>query len=434
MPLTVVEIRNAKPGARPYKIADEKGLYLFVTPTGAKSWRLKYRYGGKEKLLTFGQFPEVPLTEARQRRDAARATLRLDKDPAIEAERARRAAIAAVGAAFKASALAWHDDERPRWSPRHAQVVLNALDRDVFPDLGRLPIADIDGPLILRTLRKIERRGSIETAKRVLGYLSAIFIRAKGEHLVAVNPTTDLINALKPTPKGAKQPAITTLPDLITLQKVVDNSTSNPPTKICSRLLALTAVRVGVLRTAPWTEFEGIDWSDPDAPAPGAVWKISAERMKLEIEDKGDDAFDHDVPLTAEMVACLRALHRLTGRGRLLFPGNLSAREPMSDSALSTLYKRMAGGRYKGRHVPHGWRAAFSTLMNEWAMEHGKEGDRLLIDLMLAHRPKGVSGSEFAYMRAKFAARRRALAEVWSRMVTEGLEHPSALLKDQAAR
>ena len=434
MPLTAVQARNARAGEKGYKLADEKGLHLYVSPTGAKSWRMKYRFGGKEKLLTFGQFPEVSLAEARDRRDAARVTLRNDKDPAIEAERDRRAAIAAIGATFQASALAWHEDERPRWSPRHAVVVMNALNRDVFPDLGKLPIADVDGPLILKALRKIERRGSIETAKRVLGYMSAIFVRAKGEHLVAVNPTTDLINALKPTPRGSKQPALTDLPDLMTLQRIVDASTSNPTPKLASRLLAMTAVRVGVLRTATWDEFEGIDWADIDAPAPAALWRISAERMKLEVEHKGDEAFDHDVPLPAAAVDALRALHQMTGRGKLLFPGNLAAKEPMSDAALSTLYKRMDGGRYKGRHVPHGWRSAFSTNMNEWAMEHGKEGDRLLIDLMLAHRPKGVSGSEFAYMRAKFKERRRTLAETWAAMITEGLAHPYDLIRDQAAR
>ncbi len=434
MALTVVEVRNAKPGQKPYKLADEKGLYLFVTPSGAKSWRLKYRYGGKEKVLTFGQFPEVALSEARERREAARATLRLSKDPAVEAERDRRAAIAAAGAVFKMSALAWHEDERRRWSAAYAQVVMNALERDVFPDLARLPVSDIDGPMILKMLRKIERRGAIETAKRVLGYVHAIFVRAKGEHLVTADPTVDLVRALKPTPKGAKQPAITTIAGLLELQRIVDRTTSSPTTKLASRLLALTGVRIGVLRTAPWSEFEGIDWAYPDQLPAAAVWRIPAERMKLDVEEKGDEAFDHDVPLTAEMVAALRALHRLTGRGKLLFPGGRSAREPMSDAAVSTLYKRMADGRYKGRHVPHGWRAAFSTLMNEWAMENGKEGDRLLIDLMLAHRPKGVSGSEFAYMRAKFSARRRHLAEVWAAMITEGLEHPDAILRDQAAR
>lgn len=432
MPLTVIEVRNAKPDSSGYKMADEKGLYLYVTPKGAKSWRQNYRFGGKQKTLTHGQFPEVSLAEARERRDAARIHLRGNRDPAIEAERERRAAIAATGATFQASALAWHEDERPRWSPRHAMVVMNALTRDVFPDLGKLPIADVDGPLVLKALRKIERRGSIETAKRVLGYVSAIFVRAKGEHLVIANPTTDLIDALKPTPKGSKQPALTTLPELLTLQRVVDASTAGPATKLASRLLALTAVRVGVLRTATWSEVEGIDWSKPAEAAPVALWRIPADRMKLEIEDKGDAAFDHDVPLPAPAVEALRALHLLTGRGKLLFPNGHSAREPMSDAAISTLYKRMADGRYKGRHVPHGWRSAFSTLMNEWAMEHGREGDRLLIDLMLAHRPKGMSGSEFAYNRAKFSARRRVLADTWATMIAEGLEPAMTIVGDQA--
>jgi integrase len=432
VPLTVAEVKNAKAADKAYKLFDGNGLFLFVTPKGARSWRLKYRFGEKEKLLTFGQYPEVGLSEARDRRDAARVHLRGGKDPAVETERDRQATIAAVGSTFKASALAWHEDERPRWSPRHAAVVLSALHRDVFPEFGRLPIADIDGPLVLRALRKIEKRGSIETAKRVLGYISAIFVRARGEHLVRTDPTVDLIKALKPTPKGAKQPALTTLPDLLKLQQTIDRSTSNPTTKLASRLLALTGVRVGVLRTAPWSEFSGIAWDDPDAPAPAAIWRIPAERMKLEVDDKGDEAYDHDVPLPAAAVDVLRALYRLTGGGKLLFPGGKSARTPMSDAAISSVYKRVADGRYKGKHVPHGWRSAFSTIMNEWTIENGKEGDRMLIDLMLAHRPSGMSGSEFAYNRARYSARRRVLAETWAAMITAGLEPPETVLQGQA--
>jgi hypothetical protein len=431
--LTAVEVKNARPDSgRDRKLADGGGLYLLVTRKGAKSWRLKYRYGGKEKLMTFGLYPEVSLADARDRRTQARRMLRDGKDPVAEIERQRQAAIAAAGSLFRTVAEEWHEDERPRWSPRHAKVVLSALHRDVFPDIGKRPVADITGPDVLRMLRKIERRGAIETAKRVKGYVSEVFKRAKGEHLIATNPITDdMDDALKPTPKGAKQPALTTIPELLTLQRVVDASTSTPTTKIASRLLAVTHVRVGVLRTATWAEFEGIDWTNPDAPAPAAVWRISAERMKLDVEEKGDTAFDHDVPLTSEAVALLRALRVLTGRIPLLFPSAKSTRLPMSDAAISTLYKRMDGERYKGRHVPHGWRSAFSTIMNEWAMEHGREGDRLLIDLMLAHRPKGMSGSEFAYNRAKFSKRRRELAEIWSTMVTAGLSEPMELLRGQ---
>lgn len=430
MPLTAVEVRNAKPDpTRDYKLTDGGGLYLFVTRKGARSWRLKYRFGGKEKVATFGLYPEVSLADARERREAARRMLRENKDPVAEAERQRQEAIAAAGATFQAAALAWHEDEKARWSPAQALLVMRALKRDVLPELGKRPISEITPPEVLKTLRKIEKRGAIETAKRVLGYMSGVFERAIGEHLIEVNPAAKVGKALKPTPKGSKQPAITDLAELIKLQQVVDRSTSSAVTKIASRLVALTAVRIGVLRTATWDEFHGIDWDQPNAPAPDATWRISAERMKLDLEDKGDEAFDHDVPLPAAAVDNLRALRVITGRCRLLFPGGHSSRTPMSDSAVSSLYKRKG---YQGRHVPHGWRAAFSTLMNEWAHEHGREGDRLVIDLMLAHRPNGMSGSEFAYNRAKFTRRRRELAEVWAEMITQDLAEPMALLKGQS--
>jgi len=431
LPLTIAQIRAAKADSKAIKLFDGGGLFLFVSPKGAKSWRMKYRYGGKEKLLTFGQYPDVSLADARDKRDAARALLRDHKDPAIEAERTRHKAVTAAGSTFESVALAWHADESPRWSEANAKRIMFALRRDVLPAFGKMPVSEIDPPLILRTIRAIEKRGAIETGKRVLGYISAIFKRAKAEHLVSDNPALGLVDALKPTPRGSKQPAILTVPELIAFQKIVDNARAGPLTKLASRFLALTGMRVGVVRSAAWAEFSGIDWSDPSGDATGAVWRIPAEKMKLEVQDKGDTAFDHDVPLPLQAVDVLRALHTLTGRGRLLFPGHKSARVPMSDSAISTLYKRLDGGRFKGKHVPHGWRSAFSTIMNEWAMEHGKEGDRLLIDLMLAHKPNGVSGSEFAYMRAKFTARRRVLAEVWAGMITDGLPPPMTIMRHQ---
>lgn len=143
--------------------------------------------------------------------------------------------------------------------------------------------------------------------------------------------------------------------------------------------------------------------------------------MKLDVEAKDDDAFDHDVPLPPQAVAVLHALRPLSGRLALLFPSAKATRLPMSDAAISTAYKRLG---YKGRHVPHGWRAAFSTIMNEWTIEHGREGDRLMVDLMLAHRPAGMSGSEFAYNRAKYSKRRRELAAIWAEMITDGLPPP----------
>ena len=427
--LTVVEAKNAKPKERDYKLADSAGLYLFVTTKGAKSWRYKYRQPGtgKEKRLTFGLFPDVSLSEARDRRDAARAMVRAGKDPQIEAEKERAAAIAAAGATFKAIAEEWMADESPGWSASHKDRVRFRLERDLYPTLGKLPIADITGPMVLRELRKIEKRGAIETAKRVKGYIVAIFKRAKSEHFIggdAVMSVMDIGDALKPTPAGSKQPALTTVEELLELQQTVERSNSDVKTKIASRLLALTVVRVGVLRQATWDEFEGIDWDDPDGCAPDALWRISASRMKLEVEDKGNEAFGHEVPLSRQAVALLRVLHVITGRYQLLFPGGKSWREAMSDAALSTLYKRMAGGKYKGRMVPHGWRSAFSTIMNERAARLRTDGDRMIIDMMLAHVPKGMSASEWAYNRARYLEPRRELGQAWADIITDGLPAP----------
>lgn len=426
MALTNAEAKAARPGERDYKLGDAGGLYLFVTTKGAKSWRMKYRYGGKEKRLTFGLYPEVTLAEARERRDEARRMLRANRDPVVEERRRAAAEIAAAGATFETIARAWHEDEKPRWSVGQAALIMRAFERDVFPSIGKLPVRNIDGPTLLVELRKIERRGAIETAKRVKGYVSAVFERAIGEHHIETNPAAKIGKSLKKTPIGSKQPAITSLAELLELQQTVDRSTSNPTTKLLSRLLALTAVRIGVLRTATWDEVEGIDWNDPDADAPAAIWRIPAERMKLEVQDKGDEAFGHDVPLAPQAVAALRALRVLTGRLALMFPSEVSTRQPMSDAALSTLYKRIGGGRYKGRHVPHGWRSAFSTLMNQRAADLEREGDRAVIDLMLAHVPPGMSSSEYAYNRARYSKQRRDLGEAWAEMISGSAVEPKS--------
>ena len=429
MSLTAVQIRNAKPAEKPYKMADGNGLFLYVTPTGARSWRLKYRFGGREKLMTFGLYPDVGLADARSKRQDALDALKAGVDPAAQRVAAKAIARKATDDTFEAVARAWHDAERPRWSPGQAKLILRALERDAFPTLGPIDVADVTGMDLITMLRKIEARGSIETAKRVRGYCLGAFGRAKAEGKVAFNPASDIGDALRPTIKGAKQPAITDAAELIALQQTIDRSTCGPAVKLASRLLALTVVRIGVLRAAPWSEFTGIDWNDPDAPAPSAMWRVPAARMKLEVADKGDTAYDHDVPLPPQAVAVLRALRPLTGKGALLFPSQRSVAVPMSDAALSTAYKRRG---FKGRHVPHGWRAAFSTVMNERAVELEREGDRLIVDLMLAHAPRGMSASEFAYNRARYSARRRELATAWADLITEGLAPPYDLVGDQA--
>ena len=215
---------------------------------------------------------------------------------------------------------------------------------------------------------------------------------------------------------------------MIQLQQDIDRSTSRVITKLASRLLALTTVRVGVIIGARWEEFEGIDWRCPDTSAPGAVWSIPAARMKLSVEDKSNEGFGHDVPLAPQAVAVLRTLRLFSGARELVFPSDKSWREPMSDSAISTMYKRVCGGAYRNRMVPHGWRAAFSTIMNERAAELERDGDRLIIDMILAHVPAGISASEWAYNRARYRKPRAELLRIWANMISCDLIEPMSLI------
>lgn len=431
MPLTITEIKNAKAGTRDYKLADANGLYLYVRTSGGKSWRYDYQFGVRARTITLGRYPELGLVAAREAHREARMLLAEGKDPAKEKQQAKHAKIAASKVTFRLVADAWLDDMAPSWSQSNAKRVRNRFERDLYPAFGNWPIHEVDSGSILRALRKIEARGSIETAKRVRGYTRAVFKRAKGEGYVTheiLIEIDDIRDALKPAKRGARQPALTELPELLEFQQTVDRSTSKPLVKLASRLLSLTLVRVGVLREAPWTEFEGIDWDNPDSIPNSPIWRVPAHRMKLDVEDKGNPAFGHDVPLSTQAVEVLRAIRILSGHSPILFPGIRSWRVAMTDAALSSMYKRMAGGRFKNRMVPHGWRSSFSTIMNERAAEMARDGDRMVIDMILAHVPAGVSASEWSYNRSRYRGPRAALHQIWADLICRGLTPPHGLL------
>lgn len=183
-------------------------------------------------------------------------------------------------------------------------------------------------------------------------------------------------------------------------------------------------MRPGVVRAARWDEIEGIDWSDEQVELDRAVWRIPPARMKLELDEKGDEAFEHVVPLAPQAVEVLRVVRKLSGRFAFLFPSVRSTRMPMSENAIGYMY--LCNG-YSGRHVPHGWRATFSTIMNERAAANRRPDDRAIIDTMLAHRPKGLSASEMAYNRAEYMQRRREIANEWATLLVEGLAPASSL-------
>lgn len=385
---------------------------------------MKYRFAGREKRLTFGPYPEVSLAEAREKRDRAKRLLRDGRDPAIEEMKRKLAAAADHQATFESVSRRWHHMHRPRWTPIHASDVLRSLEREVFPAIGSIPIRQLDAPLVLAVLRKIETRGSLETAKRVRQRMSAIFVHAISEGICSTDPAATVARAMQPARKRSKQPAMIDLADLQELLRTVEASAASPVTTIGSRLLALTAVRPAVLRGATWAEFEGVDWEAADPTQANApLWRVPSMRMKLVLDRKDDDHYEHLVPLSRQAVEALVALRPLTGRFNLVFPSARHAHRPMSENAIGYLYNRCG---YHGRHVPHGWRAAFSTIMNERAERLGRPGDRAVIDLMLAHIPSNKV--EGAYNRAAYIDRRREISQEWADLLMEGLSPAEDLL------
>ncbi|GAY19635.1 integrase [Sphingobium fuliginis] len=414
--LTDVQIRAAKAQEKPYKLTDANRLFLLVTPSGGKLWRWSYKFDGKQKGMAFGAWPKVSLADARARREEASALLAEMRDPAVAKKLKREEALEASRQTFELVARQWYEVNRAKWAIVHQNDVIRSLERDVFAEIGDIPISQLTPPLVLAVLREIEARGAIETAKRVRQRISAVFVYAIAQDIADKDPAEKLGAVLKPLRKG-RQPAIT---DLVPLRKMIlaaEEDYARPVTRLAMRLLALTAVRPSELRGAEWWEFEDLNGKEP-------LWRIPTARMKGDLDRKEEMRGDHLVPLTPQAIAVLRALHPLTGEGRLLFPNNRHSHRPMSENAIGYLLNR-AG--YHGHHVPHGFRAAFSTIMNEWAEREGKEHDRKIIDLMLAHVPTGKV--EGAYNRAAYMPRRRELALIWAAMLSDGLPDPEVLVE-----
>lgn len=392
--LTDTEIRKAKPGDKPRKMSDGGGLYLAVSPTGSKLWRMKYRFADKENVLSFGPYPEVTLAEARAKRDEARALLRDGQNPSIEKRKQKAAAIFDTGTTFEAVAREWHDENKSKWTAVHCYDVLHSLERDVFPSLGQLPIKSITAPMVLKALRAIEDRSARETARRIRQRMSAVFVFAIASGRGENDPAAIVQGAMKPIRKG-RQPAVTDLEEAREILRKIDQQPSNPATRLAIRLLALTALRPGALATTPWEEINGLD---------GSLWTVPASRMKLALHLKDDETRDHLVPLSRQALETIEALRPFTGATPYLFPNGRTSQKPMSENAMGYLLNR-AG--YHHRHVPHGWRATFSTVMNERYPLESR-----IIDLMLAHTPKDKV--ESAYNRAAHLARRTELSQEWA--------------------
>ena len=422
MALNDGKIKAAKPKDKPYKLSDGNQLYLYVSTTGQRLWRMNYavrpspKAPPKQKTLSFGSFPAISLGEARKLRDRAKEQLRAGIDPGVQRKIDAIENASALSNSFEVVARAWHEKQKSRWSTVHAKDVLTSLEENVFPEIGALPIATIRAPKLLQVLTAVEQRGAIETAHRIRARISSIFVFAIASGLAEQDPAASLGKALLPVPRSKPQPAITDFKDVQQMLVDCEAQRCRASTKLALRFLALTVVRPGELRFAAWEEFEDLDGPEP-------LWRIPAARMKGDDERKADAGGDHLVPLSRQAVAVLKVQQRLSGDLRLVFPGERHPHKPISENTLRALLIR-AG--YYQRHVPHGFRAAFSTIMNERALVTGKGEDRKVIDLMLAHVPKDKV--EGAYNRASFMPRRRELAQEWADMLVADFWPPEVHL------
>ena len=411
--LTDLACRKAAPQAKEYRLADALGMYLLVKPTGHRSWRLGYWFAGQKKRLVLGSYPEMTLQEAREARDHARRLIAQGTDPAVRRKQDKASRIAVARATFKAVAEQFLDERKPLWAASYAATVERTFKNHLYPQWGSLSFAEITRPMIVERLKAIEAKGVRETALRARQKVNEL--REWAQDLgYAVHSAGEVKAGLR----GAivtKRPAITDLEALRTMLRRIEQAPAHPITRLCSRFIALTVVRPGTAQLTPWSELLALDELKP-------TWVIPAARMKLTQERKRLDSFDHHVPLARQTVELLEVLATATGKSTLAFPSMSSSKKAISDSTVSKLY-RDNGAR--DLHVPHGWRSSFSTIMNERAMLADRAGDRVVIDLMLAHVQDGV---EPTYNRAAYMERRRELAQEWADLLLKDMPPAAELL------
>jgi integrase len=387
MPLTDVSIRNAKPTDRLQKLADGGGLYLAIFPTGGKSWRFKYRYGGKEKLLTFGQWPAMSLAAARKKRDEARRLLAEGIDPGAErqAERARREALASN--TFEAVAREWIERHLSKKSQAYRERVVSQLERFVFPVIGERPIAELTAPDILEVVRRVEKLNILETAHRVRQVVGQVIRYAIATGRAQADPTPALRGALPPAP--TRHMAAPDDPAKVgEILRALEAFQGTPVVAAAIRLLPYVFVRPGELRT--------MRWADVDLEA--AEWRFEASKTRT----------PHVVPLSRQALAILRDLKPLTGHlpGGWVFPNERTSLRPMSDMAMNAAMRRL-GIDTKEELTGHGWRAVARTLLHE-RLGYPAEA----IEHQLAHAVPDVLGK--AYNRTKFLELRRRMMQEWA--------------------
>lgn len=384
MPLSDTAVRNAKPGDKPLKLADDKGLFLLVTPAGAKYWRQKYRFGGKEKLLAHGVYPDVSLKEARGRRDEARKLLANGVDPGGAKKAVKAARVLQTANSFEALAREWLASRKGTIGDAQITKALAIFENDVFPWVGAAPVSEVDAPMVLSVITRIDQRGARYTAHRAKQRISQVMRYAIATGRAQRDPCPDLKGAIPPA-RTEHMAAITDPKAAAEMLRAFDGFRGTFVVKCALEIAPLVFVRPGELRKATW---EAIDLDK-------AEWRYWVTKTKTE----------HLVPLASQVVALLRELYALTGHGRYVFPGR-DPQKPMSEAAVNAALRRM-GFDTKTEITGHGFRAMARTILHEELHQKPE-----VIEHQLAHTVSDALGT--AYNRTKFLKERKAMMQLWA--------------------
>jgi integrase len=385
MALSDTAIKRAKVSDKAYSMSDDKGLYLWVTPAGGKLWRWGYRFDRKEKLMSFGKYPDVSLAQARDRHKEARNLLADGKDPMAQRKADKTAERIASENSFANVAALWLKHWSVGKSSRHVLQVTRRMDADILPRLGTRSIAEIKAPEVVEMVKAIQKRGASDIAKRALETTGQIFGYAIAHGYAEHNPAKQFKPSviLQSVPKTNY--ARIDAKELSTLLRRIEIYQGTPVTRLAIRLLAMTFVRTTELIEAKWSEFD----------FEAGRWDIPAERMKMRSP--------HIVPLAKQALEVLAMLRELTGKNELLFPGDRNAKKPMSNNTILKALERMG---YKGRMTGHGFRGLASTILHEQGYTHDH------IELQLAHAPRNAVSA--AYNHALYLEPRAKMMQDWA--------------------
>lgn len=382
MPLTDIAIKNAKPENKLYKIADGGGLCLLVHPAGGKWWRYRYRFGGKEKSLALGTYPDVSLADARERHYQARKALSAGNDPMEVKQEVRRVKLLKLETTFEVIAREWHENNLHTWGKTHGANVIKRLETDMFPKLGNRPITAISTPELLSVLRLVEKRDALDLCRTIAQYCTRIFAYAIATGRAERNPSIDLRGALKtPVTKHHAHLKAADLPEYLKKLNAYDGDIQ---TRLGLKMLLLTFVRTTELRGMEWTE---IDFDKAD-------WRVPAERMKMKDP--------HIVPLSTQAITVLRELQEHHGSNKFVFPQQYKPSKIMSENAMLYALYRMG---YRSRTTGHGFRATASTILNENSFMPD------VIERQLAHIERNKVRA--AYNHAQYLPERRKMMQWW---------------------